>query len=45
MAGGSSKGMMEMREIERTQLYLWATNKGFVIPEEKRMRKKWVGYS
>ena len=23
------------RERERTQLYLWATNKGFVIPEEE----------
>lgn len=23
------------REKERTQLYLWATNKGFVIPEEE----------
>lgn len=43
MAGGSSGGMMEMRD--RTQLYLWATNRGLVIPEERRVRKKWVGYS
>lgn len=43
MSGGSSEGMMEIRKIERTQLYLWAKNKGFLMPVEKRMRKKQVG--